>query len=159
MGKGGKVHIEKVGYLGRLQAIGLREAVPYPVEVLSEGSREVGKRCRANVISNDKQQQRFILVRVLRLGLCGLEETEVDLKHGLQETHVGALVQADLMFPQVDNHDLGRRHAEEGRLPLKVLQGGDGPGQHGFHALACARRVAHSPGLHLSPDRPYLRRP
>ena len=35
------------------------------------------------------------------------EESEVHLEHGLEETHVGALVQTNLMLPQVDNEHFG----------------------------------------------------
>lgn len=35
-----------------------------------------------------------------------LEELEVDFKDGFEETHVCALIETDLMFPQVDNNDL-----------------------------------------------------
>lgn len=31
------------------------------------------------------------------------KQTEVDLKDGFEESHVGTLVQADLVFPDVDN--------------------------------------------------------
>ena len=49
------------------------------------------------------------------------EQPQVNLKHRLEETHVRALVQTDLMLPQVDNEHLGGGEGEEGRLSLKIL--------------------------------------
>lgn len=53
--------------------------------------------------------------------LCGEEEAEVDFEHGFEEAHVGALVESDLVFPDVDDQDFGDGHGEEGRFPFKVL--------------------------------------
>ena len=41
--------------------------------------------------------------------VCGLlaEQAEVDLKYSLEQTHIGALVESNLMFPQVDKEHLG----------------------------------------------------
>lgn len=36
------------------------------------------------------------------------EQTQVDLEHRLQQTHVSTLVQADLVLPHVHNQDLRR---------------------------------------------------
>jgi hypothetical protein len=49
------------------------------------------------------------------------EQLQVDLKDRLQQAHVGALVQADLVLPDVDNQDLARGQCEQGALSLKVL--------------------------------------
>lgn len=68
------------------------------------------------------------------------EKTEVDLEHSLQETHIRALIQADLVLPtkqvltqpgdelateqhspQVDKQDFRRRQTEQSALPLKIL--------------------------------------
>lgn len=49
------------------------------------------------------------------------EELQVDLEDGLEEAHVCALVQADLMLPNVDNQNLTGGQSEEGTLALKVL--------------------------------------
>lgn len=49
------------------------------------------------------------------------EQLQVDLKDGLQQPHVGALVQPHLVLPDVDNEDLTSRKREESTLALKVL--------------------------------------
>lgn len=49
------------------------------------------------------------------------EELEVDFKDGLQEPHVGTLVQTDLVLPDVDEQDLAGGEGKEGALSLKVL--------------------------------------
>jgi hypothetical protein len=37
------------------------------------------------------------------------KQPQVDLKNGLEEAHVGALIQSDLMLPQIDDKDLQDR--------------------------------------------------
>ena len=49
------------------------------------------------------------------------EELEVDLKDSLEEAHVGALVQTNLVLPDVDEQDLTGGQGKQGALPLKVL--------------------------------------
>jgi hypothetical protein len=49
------------------------------------------------------------------------EQLQVDLEDGLEQTHVGTLVQTDLVFPDVDNQDLAGGQCEQGTLALKVL--------------------------------------
>ena len=49
------------------------------------------------------------------------EQTEVHLKHGLEQAHVGALVQPDLVLPEVDDEHLGRGEREQRRFAFKVL--------------------------------------
>ena len=49
------------------------------------------------------------------------EQLQVDLEHRLQQTHVGALVQSNLVLPDVDNEDFTCRQRKEGTLALKVL--------------------------------------
>ena len=49
------------------------------------------------------------------------KQLQVDFEHGLQQTHVRALVQSNLVLPDVDNEDLARRKRKEGALALKVL--------------------------------------
>lgn len=39
--------------------------------------------------------------------LRGEEESEVDLKDRLEQSHVGSLVETDLVLPNVDDEDLG----------------------------------------------------
>lgn len=46
---------------------------------------------------------------------------QVDLEDGLEQTHVGTLVQTDLVFPDVDNQDLAGSQCEQSTLALKVL--------------------------------------
>lgn len=46
---------------------------------------------------------------------------QVDFENGLQETHVGALIQTDLVFPDVDDEDFAGGERKEGTLSLKVL--------------------------------------
>lgn len=49
------------------------------------------------------------------------EQLQVDLKHSLEQTHVCALVQTDLVLPDVDNQDFTGRQRKESGLALKVL--------------------------------------
>lgn len=49
------------------------------------------------------------------------KELQVHLEDSLQQTHVCALVQANLMLPDVDNQNLTRCQGKEGTLSLKVL--------------------------------------
>lgn len=49
------------------------------------------------------------------------EELQVDLKNGLEKTHVGALVQTNLVFPDVDNQDLAGGQRKESTLALEIL--------------------------------------
>jgi hypothetical protein len=49
------------------------------------------------------------------------EQLKVDLEHCLQQAHVGTLVQADLVFPDVDDQDLTGRKRKQGTLALKIL--------------------------------------
>ena len=49
------------------------------------------------------------------------EQLQVDLKHGLEQAHVCALVQADLVLPDVDDQNLARGQSKERALALKVL--------------------------------------
>jgi hypothetical protein len=49
------------------------------------------------------------------------EQLQVDFKNGLEKAHVGALVQTNLVFPDVDNEDFAGREREESTLALEVL--------------------------------------
>jgi hypothetical protein len=49
------------------------------------------------------------------------EQLQVDLEHRLQQAHVRALVQADLVFPDVHDQDLTGGQRKEGALALEVL--------------------------------------
>lgn len=49
------------------------------------------------------------------------EDAQIDLKHRLQQTHVCALVQTDLMLPDIHNEHLTGGKGEQRALPLKVL--------------------------------------
>jgi hypothetical protein len=49
------------------------------------------------------------------------EQLQVHLEHRLQQTHVCALVEADLVLPDVDNQDLAGRKRKQRTLALKVL--------------------------------------
>lgn len=49
------------------------------------------------------------------------EELQVDLEDSLEQSHVGSLVQADLVLPDVDDQDLAGSQGEQGALALKVL--------------------------------------
>lgn len=148
-----KVEVEEVVDPGRLEALGLAQAVPQPVQVGCECRAQVRERGRADVVTNDKEEERLVLRAAtsgkkgseppvdkaqeqgsehgpdsLAAGLALLlgseEQAEVDLEDGLEQAHVGALVQPDLVLPDVDEEHLGDGHAEEGRLALKVLCGG-----------------------------------
>lgn len=46
---------------------------------------------------------------------------QVDFEHGLQQPHVGSLIQPHLVFPDVDNENLTRRKRKERTLALEVL--------------------------------------
>jgi hypothetical protein len=49
------------------------------------------------------------------------EELQIDFEDGLEQAHVGTLVQSDLVFPDVDDEDLARGKRKEGALAFKVL--------------------------------------
>lgn len=49
------------------------------------------------------------------------EELQVDLEDGLEQAHVGTLVQTDLVLPDVEDQDLACGERKEGALALKVL--------------------------------------
>jgi hypothetical protein len=49
------------------------------------------------------------------------EQLQVDLEHRLQQAHVCALVQADLVLPDVDDQDLAGGQRKQRALALKVL--------------------------------------
>jgi hypothetical protein len=49
------------------------------------------------------------------------KELQIDLEHRLEQAHVRALVQSNLVFPDIDNQDLARRKRKQGALALKVL--------------------------------------
>ena len=49
------------------------------------------------------------------------EQLQIDLKHRFQQAHVRALVQSNLVLPDVDNENLTCREREEGTLALEVL--------------------------------------
>lgn len=49
------------------------------------------------------------------------EKLQIDLENGLQKSHVGALVQTDLVLPDVDNQYLTCRQSEQGAFTLKIL--------------------------------------
>lgn len=49
------------------------------------------------------------------------EQLQVDLKHSLQQSHVGSLVQSNLVLPNIDDENLACRERKERTLALKVL--------------------------------------
>lgn len=116
-------HVKVVRQLAVFELIRFGERLPDLLHVCGQCRFEVGERCCANVVSNDKEEERP-LVSAGRNKLkctddevgegredspiCSLlpEQTEIHFEHSLEQTHVGALVQADLMFPEVDYEDL-----------------------------------------------------
>jgi hypothetical protein len=48
-------------------------------------------------------------IPVSRLGTASLEESEVNLHDGLKKAHIGALVEANLVLPEIDEDHLGAR--------------------------------------------------
>lgn len=136
-----------------LESSRLGEAVPEAVEVGRERRLEVGERGGANVVADDKEEEGLVLRAArggsvgeregrrndarsddLPLVLCCEEQGEVDFKDSLEEAHVGALVESDLVLPDVDDEDLGDGDGEESRLSLKVLRG-----NRSEKAIRCAR--------------------
>lgn len=49
------------------------------------------------------------------------KQLKIDFKHGLEQAHIGTLVQSDLVFPDVDNQDFAGRKRKERAFALKVL--------------------------------------
>lgn len=49
------------------------------------------------------------------------EQLQVDLKNGLEKTHVGTLVQTDLVLPDIDDQNFAGSQRKEGTFALKVL--------------------------------------
>lgn len=60
--------------------------------------------------------------QVLHLPTVASKQLEVDLKDSLEKTHVGSVVQTDLVFPQVHNQNLRSRNREQCTFALEVLQ-------------------------------------
>ena len=50
------------------------------------------------------------------------EETQINFEHGLQQTHVGSLVETDLVLPNVHDENFGGSQRKQRRLALEVLQ-------------------------------------
>lgn len=77
----------------------LRDAGPNLLHVLLERRRQIGHGCCSDMVSNDEEDQGLLL----RCSLAGVgsaaKEAEVYLKNGLQQTHVRALIQPDLVLP------------------------------------------------------------
>ena len=99
---------------------------------MDEGVLKVLERGRADVVTDDEKQERLgdgpgsrqhsLAVEKTIYVLAVLDEQlQVDLEHRLQQTHVRALVQSNLVLPDVDNEDFARRQRKEGTLALKVL--------------------------------------
>lgn len=49
------------------------------------------------------------------------KQLQIDLKHGLQQSHVRSLVQPHLVLPNIDDEHLTSRQRKESALALKVL--------------------------------------
>jgi len=60
------------------------------------------------------------------------KQLQVDLKHSLEQAHVGSIVKTDLVLPQVHNQDFRGGDREQGTLAFKVLQS-DQTGQLHVH--------------------------
>ena len=123
-----KVEVEVVGQLPVLQLVRLGEVVPNAEQVSRKRGAQVLQRGRANVVANDEEEQGAALGAVL--GLLA-EESEVDLEDGLEEPHVGALVEADLVLPEVDDEDFGGGEGEERGFALEVLGSMRQEGEYG----------------------------
>lgn len=55
------------------------------------------------------------------LRLLATKKTEVHLEYGLEESHVRAVIQPDLVLPDVDNEDLRGSKREQCRFALEIL--------------------------------------
>ena len=139
----------------------LGQPVPYAIQVLLERVGQVLQGCRADVVSNHKEEERLVLVRARMARLARLEQAQVYLEHRLEQAHVGALEEADLVLPHVDDEDLGARHAEQRGLALKVLgvRAADVAGHQPAPSSSRRGTCMDSPGPLLAPARPCLRRP
>lgn len=49
------------------------------------------------------------------------KQLQVDFKHRLEQAHVGSLVQANLVFPDVDQENLTSSEGKQGALSLEIL--------------------------------------
>lgn len=63
------------------------------------------------------------------MGYCGWsglllvleEDLQVDFENGLEETHVGTLIQTNLVLPDIDDQNLAGSQRKQGTFALKVL--------------------------------------
>ena len=99
--------------------------------------------------ADDEEEQSAALGAVL--GLLA-EQHEVDLEDGLEEAHVGALVKADLMLPEVDNENFGRGEGEQSGFALEVL--GSRGEKEGKRAYRCNAPGPRRALVRLFPQRP-----
>ena len=120
VGQGRKTHVEEIAQFRASQSLRLGQARPDPLQVRTDRRLQVGQRRGADIVTDHKEQQRFLLRRA---GACtsDLEQGQIHVQHRLQETHIGALKQAHLILPHIHNDTLGCRERKERRFALKVL--------------------------------------
>ena len=121
MGKCGEREVEVISQLTIPEFRWLRNGIPDPLHVGSECSDKVLHWCGAEVIANDKEQEGLLMspgcivnTRARRgdedqdSPVCSrlAKQPQVDLKHRLEQAHIRSLIQADLMFPQIDKEYL-----------------------------------------------------
>ncbi len=74
--------------------------MPYPLHIIRQRVGEVDQWRPADIVANDKEQQRFLpAARARACARTAAKKPEVDLEDGLEQAHVGALVQPDLVLP------------------------------------------------------------
>jgi hypothetical protein len=95
-----------------------QQRVPDSHEVSSERVLKVGKGSNTKVIPNDEEKECPWLGTFLDLLP---KQAEVYFEHGLEQAHVGTLVEADLVFPQIDDQNFWGSKGEERRFALKIL--------------------------------------
>jgi hypothetical protein len=84
-------------------------------EMVTDDKEEKRAGSRPEAVSTDGEKDRYDLLGVL------YKELEVDLEYGLEQAHVRALVQTNLVLPDVHNQHLARRQGEQGAFALKIL--------------------------------------
>lgn len=137
MGQCGERKVKVVFNFRVLESSWFCQSGPDSAQIGQEGCAQVAERRVANVVSDNEEEQASRDGTATRQRLCGLplgegeeaqvyipalqEDAQVDLKHSLQQTHVCALVETDLMLPDVHNEHLTGGKGEQRALPLKVL--------------------------------------
>ena len=79
MRKTGEGQIKVVAQLAVLELVGLREAFPYALQVSGERCFEVRQRRCANVVTNDKEEERALARAIIYRSYNGATQKETSV--------------------------------------------------------------------------------